>query len=82
MELKLAELRAMGFDAELLIVPYGIETQETVTRDRLGGELLIVPYGIETCNVRRTYRKDNLLIVPYGIETWNLTYILRGGPYF
>ena len=31
----------------LLIVPYGIETQESIEQD-LSLELLIVPYGIET----------------------------------
>ena len=54
---------------DLLIVPYGIETQKN-WKGYCCLELLIVPYGIETW-VKATRRmiRIRLLIVPYGIET-------------
>ena len=54
--------------AELLIVPYGIETglQEA---EIWHIQLLIVPYGIETLNRVYELAACILLIVPYGIET-------------
>ena len=48
MELK-HKLQGFGDVAgTLLIVPYGIETRQTVNLLRDNPELLIVPYGIET----------------------------------
>ncbi len=56
-------------ESKLLIVPYGIETMQDLTRMELS-KLLIVPYGIETRDPREfvSYVRI-LLIVPYGIET-------------
>ena len=54
---------------ELLIVPFGIETNYLdIARAQAG--LLIVPFGIETA-FRETYKRHfiGLLIVPFGIET-------------
>ena len=55
--------------ARLLIVPYGIETLETITLSSLSSNLLIVPYGIETWCPLVSAGVRWLLIVPYGIET-------------
>ena len=52
----------------LLIVPYGIETNERKVRD-YWEYLLIVPYGIETRYQQKDECDLTLLIVPYGIET-------------
>ena len=53
---------------ELLIVPYGIETEIHSTSTWIQ-KLLIVPYGIETAENDRMALQNKLLIVPYGIET-------------
>ena len=47
MELKLGVPVSDDYIYELLIVPYGIETEQRKLWKRLQ-ELLIVPYGIET----------------------------------
>ena len=69
MELKLS----VGFThtefVMLLIVPYGIETNISVTWYLIGILLLIVPYGIETGLSWTSNNSRDLLIVPYGIET-------------
>ena len=68
------ELKPMGHGASdgvrnLLIVPYGIETQLDHCSE-VTSYLLIVPYGIETIEKMITIRLSvKLLIVPYGIET-------------
>ena len=54
--------------AELLIVPYGIETSNLESQ-RTYLTLLIVPYGIETLFDTLLACAAHLLIVPYGIET-------------
>ena len=58
-------------EAQLLIVPYGIETN--LLRSLLPlRKLLIVPYGIETMsNFLNKETLQILLIVPYGIETYS-----------
>ena len=48
MELKPTLYACSGQYAELLIVPYGIETRKVGYRIITGTALLIVPYGIET----------------------------------
>ena len=56
-------------ECDLLIVPYGIETNLSYIRHN-GGHLLIVPYGIETLALKALSPLPAwLLIVPYGIET-------------
>ena len=48
MELKqLQEAQIQAMQAELLIVPYGIETNAQIC-EHITYQLLIVPYGIET----------------------------------
>ena len=59
----------MSFNADLLIVPYGIETRYKRKKTVYGNYLLIVPYGIETSVGPIRYGLPSLLIVPYGIET-------------
>ena len=53
---------------ELLIVPYGIETN-LLYGTIVTSCLLIVPYGIETIPHGLSAGRNGLLIVPYGIET-------------
>ena len=70
MELKHHGTKYPRWCRSLLIVPYGIETNNllSVTIFPL---LLIVPYGIETIGVSLVPdRILILLIVPYGIETF------------
>ena len=58
------------FGIVLLIVPYGIETDDASHLNVKLRNLLIVPYGIETTSGRRRcVEAGRLLIVPYGIET-------------
>ena len=68
MELKHIKQALLRDPRELLIVPYGIETEESplVLYQQ---PLLIVPYGIETVYTDGYDKADELLIVPYGIET-------------
>ena len=69
MELKLVERHANDKSCVLLIVPYGIETENDSTLFNFEN-LLIVPYGIETLlkiSLKCVFK--GLLIVPYGIET-------------
>ena len=69
MELKHNIISIKTINNVLLIVPYGIETQESEILFA-SGTLLIVPYGIETGYVRNIAQiLHYLLIVPYGIET-------------
>ena len=69
MELKHKMVRTFGKEAELLIVPYGIETGKHKPSMSIR-ILLIVPYGIETPYLHVLHRMvPILLIVPYGIET-------------
>ena len=58
----------MSYHRLLLIVPYGIETQNPRCL-LLFPTLLIVPYGIETEICFNHVGTCTLLIVPYGIET-------------
>ena len=48
MELKHIQMTASTNQANLLIVPYGIETKQKVRVLLIVFRLLIVPYGIET----------------------------------
>ena len=48
MELKQQLQESINVSDLLLIVPYGIETEELMTSDYVKLSLLIVPYGIET----------------------------------
>ena len=48
MELKRGYIPSRTIYGKLLIVPYGIETDNREDVDFLLSELLIVPYGIET----------------------------------
>ena len=70
MELKLRRATYTCRQFFLLIVPYGIETDNTVLIQIHVCLLLIVPYGIETfVKSYVTHKLVQLLIVPYGIET-------------
>ena len=69
MELKLISSPSSKTILELLIVPYGIETNQDFWVQLGFRILLIVPYGIETCNAAGSGTQWMLLIVPYGIET-------------
>ena len=67
MELKLASLRPPSRPAELLIVPYGIETAKRGGIHHAWIILLIVPYGIET-----NYPKMCIFEVsPFNCTLWN-----------
>ena len=70
MELKLINRSRNGYTVGLLIVPYGIETQNAEDVSNVA-RLLIVPYGIETSDYTMQCYITTLLIVPYGIETRN-----------
>ena len=69
MELKQQMERFEKAGINLLIVPYGIETENEREYIRNLYELLIVPYGIETAEKVYNMLNRILLIVPYGIET-------------
>ena len=70
MELKQGLETRRKWEADLLIVPYGIETEWRHNYMWMGKKLLIVPYGIETAYTAYCHRiLYSLLIVPYGIET-------------
>ena len=69
MELKRVKSWGIYTTIRLLIVPYGIETEQVGVQNVCTG-LLIVPYGIETpSNTQKVMAVSGLLIVPYGIET-------------
>ena len=69
MELKQFYVYSIPITRFLLIVPYGIETADSVFESEYQLRLLIVPYGIETALKEAWRRAKVLLIVPYGIET-------------
>ena len=77
MELKHIRKPTFSYYLVLLIVPYGIETQNHCHCAMFVSLLLIVPYGIETLCTDLIRREClTLLIVPYGIET---SYCLAAG---
>ena len=71
MELKHYDIFKNYYANKLLIVPYGIETNNVAGGVNTSVNLLIVPYGIETCFCMASSWSLFLLIVPYGIETYS-----------
>ena len=70
MELKLDECTAALSLSNLLIEPFGIETEQVLTDILSDIILLIEPFGIETSQIQALVPTwCNLLIEPFGIET-------------
>ena len=67
MELKLYFVCYWRFSTKLLIVPYGIETQDNGPYRKARKELLIVPYGIETNNIIQTL----ITLFTFNRTLWN-----------
>ena len=55
MELKHKNAYLCNVQRKLLIVPYGIETYDSLLVEVLTAPLLIVPYGIETIVCKTTW---------------------------